>query len=141
MAGMAKTHGAGREVQQLAEKIDISQRDEIEFMERWLAERGQAVPTEEHLREMHMPGMLTPEQMAQLDAARGSEFDRLFLTFMIEHHRGALEMVKDLFADPNAGQDPELFQFVTDVDVDQRAEIHIMRSMLAMLATSGRSEF
>ena len=139
MARMAATHGAGEAVQKLAEKIDISQRDEIELMEQWLVERGQAVPDEEYRRAVRMPGMLTPEQMAQLDAARGPEFDRLFLTFMIEHHRGALEMVEALFASPGAAQDPDIFRFATDVDADQRDEIYVMQSMLSMLATTGGS--
>lgn len=137
MARMAATHGAGEAVLKLAEKIDISQRDEIELMEQWLVERGQTVPDDEYRRAVHMPGMLTPEQMAQLDAARGREFDRLFLTFMIEHHRGALEMVEALFASPGAAQDPDIFRFATDVDADQRDEIYVMQSMLSMLATTG----
>jgi len=137
MARMAPTHGAGEAVLRLAEKIDISQRDEIELMEQWLVERGQAVPDEEYRQAVHMPGMLTPEQMAQLDAARGREFDRLFLTFMIEHHRGALEMVEALFASPGAAQDPDIFRFATDVDADQRDEIYVMQGMLNMLATTG----
>ena len=140
MSEMAKTHDAGAQVRALAERIDISQRDEVELMERWLAERGQVVPTEEQRHAMFMPGMLTPEQMAQLDAARGREFDRLFLTFMIYHHQGALDMVEELFAVPGAAQDPDLFRFVTDVDADQRDEIYVMQGMLDMLATTGGSE-
>ncbi|HEX7089911.1 MAG TPA: DUF305 domain-containing protein [Longimicrobiales bacterium] len=139
MARMAATHGAGEAVRKLAEKIDISQSDEIALMEQWLVERGQAVPDEEYRRAVRMPGMLTPEQMAQLDAARGPEFDRLFLTFMIGHHRGALEMVEALFASPGAAQDPDIFRFATDVDADQRDEIYIMQSVLSMLATTGGS--
>lgn len=140
MARMARTHDASPEVRRLAEKIEISQLDEIELMERWLTERGQAVPTEEQRKAMVMPGMLTPEQLAQLDAARGREFDRLFLEFMIQHHRGALAMVEALFADPAAAQDPDLFRFATDVDADQRDEIYVMQGMLALLATTGGSE-
>ena len=139
MARMAATHGAGEAVLKLAEKIDISQRDEIELMEQWLRERGQVVPDEEYRNTMYMPGMLTPEQMAQLDAARGREFDRLFLTFMIQHHRGALDMVEALFASPGAAQDPDIFRFATDVDADQRDEIYVMQGMLSMLATTGGS--
>ncbi|HEX7119009.1 MAG TPA: DUF305 domain-containing protein, partial [Longimicrobiales bacterium] len=127
MARMAETHGAGDAVRRLARKIDISQRDEIEMMERWLAERGQAVPDDEHRNAMRMPGMLTPEQLARLDAARGPGFDRLFLTFMIQHHRGALEMVATLFDSPGAAQDPEIFRFAADVDADQHAEIYTMQ--------------
>lgn len=140
MARMARTHDASPEVRRLAEKIEISQLDEIELMEQWLVARGQAVPTEEQRKAMFMPGMLTPEQLAQLDAARGREFDRLFLEFMIHHHRGALEMVEALFADPAAAQDPDLFRFATDVDADQRDEIYVMQGMLALLATTGGSE-
>jgi len=137
MARMAATHGAGEAVRKLAEKIEISQLDEIALMEQWLRERDQVVPDEEYRRSAFMPGMLTPEQMAQLDAARGREFDRLFLTFMIQHHRGALEMVDALFATPGAAQDPDLFRFATDVDADQRDEIYVMQSMLSTLATTG----
>jgi len=137
MARMAATHGAGEAVRKLAEKIEISQLDEIALMEQWLRERGQVVPDEEYRRSAHMPGMLTPEQMAQLDAARGREFDRLFLTFMIQHHRGALEMVEALFATPGAAQDPDLFRFATDVDADQRDEIYVMQNLLNTLATTG----
>ena len=138
MAAMVPTHGAGPDLQLLARKIDISQRDEIAFMIRWLQERGQEVPADDghgaHMgHDMHMPGMLTDEQMEQLAAARGVEFERLFLTFMIEHHRGALVMVDELFASPGAAQDSEIFRFATDVDFDQRAEIFTMQGMLDML--------
>lgn len=135
MTAMVPTHGAGTQLRQLAEKIDISQKDEIAAMRRWLEERGQAVPGAAHLHGMRMPGMLTDAQMAQLDAARGAEFERLFLTFMIQHHRGALEMVEALFDTPGAGQDSDLFRFATDVDADQRDEIYVMQSMLGMLDT------
>ena len=130
MAAMAPTHGASEHFQRLAQKIDISQRDEIAFMTQWLTERNQAVPPDDYLTHMAMPGMLSPEQMAQLDAARGREFERLFLTFMIRHHEGALQMVDELFDAPGAGQDPDIFRFVTDVDADQRDEIHVMQTML-----------
>ncbi len=136
MTAMVPTHGAGEQLRTLAGKIDISQRDEIAFMERWLRERDQVVPDDAHARAMRMPGMLTPEQLVQLDRARGTEFERLFLSFMIQHHRGALEMVEDLFASPGAGQDSEIFRFVTDVDADQRDEIYVMQSMLDMLGTN-----
>ncbi len=133
MAAMVPTHGAGARLRQLGEKIDISQRDEIARMERWLRDRDQVIPDETSPHPMDMPGMLTPEQLARLDAARGEEFERLFLVFMIEHHRGALLMVDELFATPGAGQDSDIFQFATDVDADQRAEIHIMENMLRQL--------
>jgi uncharacterized protein (DUF305 family) len=130
MAGMAPTHGAGSQVLKLAQKIDISQRDEIVFMKEWLANRKQAIPDDAHALHMRMPGMLTEAQMKQLDAARGREFDRLFLTFMIQHHSGALDMVETLFKSPGAAQDSEVFRFATDVDADQRDEIFVMRGML-----------
>src|SRR5690606_11052636 len=135
MAAMVPTHGASENLQRLAQKIDISQRDEIAFMKQWLAERNQAVPPDGHAHAMDMPGMLTPEQMAQLDAARGEEFERLFLTFMIQHHEGALQMVEQLFNAPGAGQDSDIFRFATDVDADQRDEIFVMQGMLGMLGT------
>src|SRR6266849_5846569 len=108
-------------------------------MKRWLAARGQpisqAMPDMPHMNMSHesmalMPGMLTPEQMEALRKARGQEFEHLFLTGMIQHHGGALTMVKDLFDNAGAGQDAELFNFATDVDSGQRAEIRIMQSML-----------
>lgn len=139
MAEMAPTHGASEHLLRLAEKIDISQRDEIELMKSWLRQRGQVIPPDDHAHHMPMPGMLTPEQMAQLDAARGVEFERLFLRFMIEHHRGALTMVEELFDHPTAAQDPDIFRFATDVDADQRDEIYVMQGMLDMLATDAGS--
>jgi uncharacterized protein (DUF305 family) len=133
MAAMVPSHGASEGVVRLARKIDISQRDEIAMMKRWLAERRQAVPDDTHSHAMMMPGMLSAEQLAQLDAARGREFDRLFLTFMTRHHEGALQMVKELFRNPGAGQEPDLFRFVTDVDADQRDEILVMERLLHAL--------
>jgi len=133
MSAMAPTHGAGSQLLKLAEKIDISQRDEIKMMKAWLAERNQAVPDETRMHAMEMPGMLTPTQLAQLDRARGRDFERLFLNFMIRHHEGALQMVETLFASPGAAQDPDIFRFVTDVDADQRDEIVVMEYMLDLL--------
>jgi uncharacterized protein (DUF305 family) len=133
MTVMAPSHGASESVVRLARKIDISQRDEIAMMKSWLQERRQAVPDDEHSHAMTMPGMLTAEQLAQLDAARGREFDRLFLTFMMRHHEGALQMVRELFRSPGAGQEPDLFRFVTDVDADQRDEILVMERLLHTL--------
>ncbi|GAC1659204.1 MAG: hypothetical protein NVS4B3_27180 [Gemmatimonadaceae bacterium] len=130
----------------LAERIINAQQDEIVTMQQWLADRGQPVPEAratgmkmmmngaEHI--MLMPGMLTDEQMRHLDHARGAEFDRLFLTFMIQHHRGALTMVQELFAAYGAGQDETVFKFASDVNVDQSTEIARMETMLAAL-TSG----
>jgi len=139
MAEMAPTRDAGEVIRTLAHRIDISQRDEIELMRQWLRERGQPVPDEEQMHMMEMPGMVTPAQFAQLGAARGPEFDRLFLTFMIEHHVGALEMVDDLFANPLAGQDSDIFRFATDVAADQLDEIAVMERILAGLHPSSRS--
>jgi len=133
MSAMAPSRGASEAVLKLAQKIDISQRDEIEFMKSWLAERRQAVPSDEHAHTMMMPGMLTEAQLAQLAAARGREFDRLFLGFMIGHHQGALQMVEELFATAGAGQDPDIFRFATDVDADQRDEIYVMQGLLDTL--------
>jgi len=148
MAGLVPTRGARGDVRVLAERIDVAQRDEIAFMQRWLRERGQTVPDPDahhdmagHAMPMHgasMPGMLSPEQIAQLQAAAGAEFDRLFLTFMIQHHEGALTMVEELFASPGAGQDVNVFRFASDVTADQVTEIERMRSMLPAAAPADR---
>jgi uncharacterized protein (DUF305 family) len=135
MAGWAPSRASRNAVKVLAERIDVSQRDEIAFMERWLRERRQTVPETHAAHGMHgqlMPGMLTAEHLAQLEKARGPEFDRLFLTFMIQHHEGALAMVTELFSTPGAGQDVYVFRFASDVEADQTAEIERMRSMLAL---------
>lgn len=135
MAGWAPARASRPAVKTLAERIDVSQRDEIAFMERWLRERRQAVPETHAAHGMGgqlMPGMVTAEQLAQLEKARGPEFDRLFLTFMIQHHEGALTMVSDLFSTPGAGQDVYVFRFASDVEADQTAEIERMRTMLAL---------
>jgi uncharacterized protein (DUF305 family) len=143
MAGWAPSHGASPSIQVLCARIINAQRDEIATMQRWLADRGRPVPEAtggpmkmtmngmEH--EMLMPGMLTEDQMHQLDQARGPEFDRLFLTFMIQHHKGAVSMVKDLFASYGAAQDETVFKFANDVSVDQTTEIARMEKMLAAL--------
>jgi uncharacterized protein (DUF305 family) len=123
----------------LGARISRSQSGEIKFMQRWLASRGEALSmaTREmpnmdmpHEKMALMPGMLTPEQMEALRKAKGAEFDRLFLTGMIQHHNGALTMVKDLFDTAGAGQDADLFNFASDADNTQRAEIRIMQTML-----------
>ncbi len=143
IAKWAPTHGASPAVIRLTERVINAQQDEIALMQTWLRDRNQAVPAPnekgmvmvhdgvEHV--MPMPGMLTAEQLAQLDAARGGEFDRLFLTFMIQHHRGAVEMVKTLFASHGAGQDETVFKFASDVETDQTTEIHRMLQMLLEL--------
>jgi Uncharacterized protein conserved in bacteria len=146
MANMAPTHGASAQVALFCRKILRSQADEIELMQGWLRDRGEPVPDpkDPHAgmdmsmpgHEMLMPGMLTAEQLAALDRARGTEFDRLFLTDMIQHHQGALTMVATLFDSPGAGQTPEIFGFATGVDADQRAEIVRMQAMLATITGS-----
>jgi uncharacterized protein (DUF305 family) len=133
MAALVEGRGAGPEVTIISRRIDISQKDEIDFMERWLRERGQAVPDDAQRRAMEMPGMVTDAQFAEMEAARGTEFDRLFLRYMIAHHLGALEMVDELFRLPGAAQDTELFPFVTDVGADQLDEIGIMERILTTL--------
>lgn len=145
MAGWAPTHEASQAVRALCERIVVAQRDEIVFMQRWLRERHETVPEPDprgHLmpgmdHPMLMPGMLTPEQMAQLDGARGPEFDRLFLTFMIQHHQGAITMVDQLFGAYGAAQDGWVFKFASDVNADQTTEIDRMNIMLNALHFGG----
>ena len=144
MAEMAPTRGASASVLTLCKKIDISQRDEIAMMRQWLADRKQPVPDSAKAMAMMMPGMLTPAQLAQLAAARDTAFDRLFLTFMIQHHEGALTMVKTLFASPGGGQASEMFRYASDVTADQTAEIERMQQMLdssspSSVSTAGSS--
>ena len=138
MTALIESHTTNKDLRSLGARISHSQADEIKFMERWLATRGQ--PTSmpmQHMpgmdmskHEMLMPGMLTAKQMDALRNAKGEEFDQLFLNGMIQHHNGALVMVKELFDTAGAGQDAELFNLATDVDSGQRAEIKIMQSML-----------
>jgi uncharacterized protein (DUF305 family) len=137
MARWAPSHGASPTVRTLCERIINAQTDEIALMQRWLGDRHQPVPAADP-RGMHMagmdqpmlmPGMLTPEQMAQLDSARGPEFDRLFLRFMIQHHSGAVTMVNDLFA-RGAGEEETVYKFASDVYADQTTEVARMQRML-----------
>ena len=116
----------------LGQRISVSQADEMNMMRAWLKARGQEIPSEHahHTHEGMMPGMLTPEQMAELTAATGEAFDRLFLRYMIQHHEGALDMVDDLFKTPGAGQEGDINAFAADVDSDQRMEIDRMRALL-----------
>jgi uncharacterized protein (DUF305 family) len=139
MTALIASHTGSANIRSLGAKISSSQSDEIRFMQRWLVARAQATSMSmPGMPDMDMdgkpmapmPGMLTPAQMVALRAARGSEFDHLFLTGMIQHHNGALIMVKDLFNTAGAGQDADLFNFATDADNTQRAEIRIMQSML-----------
>jgi uncharacterized protein (DUF305 family) len=133
MTALLPSRSTNPDIRLLARRIEVSQSDEIKMMQEWLTERGQAVPGP-HAHHAHgavlMPGMLTPEDMSKLSAATGREFDRLFLEYMIKHHDGALIMVKDLFAQPGAGQESEMFAFASDVDADQRIEIVRMSGML-----------
>jgi uncharacterized protein (DUF305 family) len=133
MSRMAAAHEAGPRLQKFATKIDQSQQGEIRLMQEWLRANAQFAPDTSSWRRMSMPGMLTKEQLQQLDAAKGMEFDRLFLTFMIQHHEGALKMVKDLLAAPGAGQDIDVSVFANDVQTVQTAEIGTMNQMLNIL--------
>lgn len=140
MAKMAPSHGASDAVLRLTQRVINAQSDEIAMMSRWLADRNQPVPEPNPAGEvmqmggvthtMLMPGMLTEDQMRQLDAARGPEFDRLFLTFMIQHHRGAVQMVQELLGNRGAANDETVFKFAADVNVDQTTEINRMLEML-----------
>lgn len=154
MTDLIESRTENRDIRLIGERISKSQADEIAFMKRWLERRGEPVEMKMSREDHHgaakasnapahahekaadqdkphlMPGMLTPEQMDALRKAKGAEFDRLFLTGMIQHHNGALVMVKDLFDSPGTGQDAELFTFATDVDSGQRAEINSLRTLL-----------
>jgi uncharacterized protein (DUF305 family) len=142
MAGWAPSHGASPAVRALCERIVVGQRDEIAFMQSWLRDRREPVPDADPppshasmpgMAHPLMPGMLSPEQLAQLDQARGTEFDRLFLTFMIQHHQGAITMVEQLLSARGAAQDEYVWKFASDVNADQTTEIDFMTLMLAQL--------
>jgi uncharacterized protein (DUF305 family) len=158
MAHWAASHGASKALQIFCGRIAMGQTAEIGLMQQWLAERNQPVPQPDTIARAGsstmagmpgmngstgpmkmMPGMLTPAQMAQLDAARGLEFDRLFLTFMMQHHRGALTMVDGLFKTPGAAQDEIVFKFANDVQADQTTEIDRMQQMLDALPAEAGS--
>ncbi len=134
MTALISSHTENKDLRSLGARISSSQSDEIRLMKRWLAARGEpasmVMPGMPDMQMAAMPGMLTPEQMEALRKAKGADFDHLFLTGMIQHHNGALTMVKDLFDTAGAGQDAELFDFATDADNTQRAEIRIMQTML-----------
>jgi uncharacterized protein (DUF305 family) len=159
MSDWAASHGARPNLLVLCKRIALSQKDEIAMMQQWLLEHHLSVPDPLHMlhgargtvsdestmkmpgmdmgaHPMMMTGMLTPAEMRELDAARGAVFDRLYLTGMIKHHQGALDMVATLFATPGAGQQPEISSFATDIDAGQRAEIARMQAMLNTLTTS-----
>jgi uncharacterized protein (DUF305 family) len=122
------------DVKLMAQRIALSQADEIALMQEWLSRRGESVPGAHTHHGATMPGMLTVEEMNRLAEANGVEFDRLFLELMIKHHGGALTMVDDLLSQPDAGQDPELRDFASDVDVDQRGEIARLAALLKELS-------
>jgi uncharacterized protein (DUF305 family) len=146
MSKWASTHDASPALLRLTQRIINAQSDEIAMMSRWLADRNQPVPEPNPAgrvmqmggvtHTMLMPGMLTEDQMKQLDAARGPEFDRLFLTFMIQHHRGAVQMVQELLAQRGAANDEIVFKFAADVNVDQTTEINRMLEMLLVAPES-----
>lgn len=156
IAGWAPTHGASPSILTLCERIVAGQGDEIELMQRWLADHNEPVPDGKahYMSGMSgmnhdmagmdhgssMPGMLSQEQLAQLDAARGPEFDRLFLTFMIQHHQGAIVMVDRLFGTQGAGEEERSFRFASDVYADQTTEIDRMQKMLAALPPSASGQ-
>ena len=161
MVDLLRTRGASKPLQTLGKRITISQSDEIEYMKNWLRERNQPIGppgghtmhhmggmdmSPEHRAKMAsgdvalMPGMLSPNQMKALAKAKGARFDSLFLTGMIQHHTGALDMVGDLLAIPGAAQDTVLFDFATDIDNTQTAEINIMKAMLASSSTSKKDK-
>lgn len=136
----AASRGASPAVQRLADRIIAAQQDEIVIMQQWLVDRQKPLPPMDgHQHHTHMAGMLTEEQLAQLDKARGTEFDRLFLTLMIQHHKGAVTMVKELLAVPGAAVDLLMFKFSSDVNVDQSTEIARMEQMLASLTNTQRN--
>ena len=134
MTALLATRTESEDMRTLARRIELSQADEIKMMQEWLGDRGESLPDPHahHRPGAHlMPGMLTAEEMARLADAKGAAFDELFLEYMIKHHAGALIMVEELFAQPGAGQESEIFAFASDVDADQRMEIDRMRAMLA----------
>ena len=143
MAGWAASHGASPSVLTLTSRIINAQQDEIVGMQKWLRDRHQPVPEPDPHRmmmnmngmqhEMLMPGMLTEDQLKQLDAARSKDFDRLFLTFMIQHHQGAVTMVNELFGTPGAAQDITVYKLASDISADQTTEIERMQKMLASM--------
>jgi uncharacterized protein (DUF305 family) len=143
MAGWAPSHDASPAVRTLCERIVVAQNDEIALMQRWLRDRHEDVPAGDASHDMMpgmehpmMPGMLTAEQLMQLDSARGPQFDRLFLRYMIMHHQGAITMVNQLFGTQGGGEEEIVFKFASDVYADQTTEIDRMQRMLATLLFS-----
>jgi uncharacterized protein (DUF305 family) len=150
MAKWAPTHGASPSIQTLCARIINAQNDEIHLMQAWLRDRGAPIPQPDpdgmsvSMNGMHMPmmmaGMLTAEQMKHLDAAHGPDFDRLFLTGMIQHHQGATSMVHDLFETYGAGEDELIFKLASDINIDQTTEIARMQRMLFMMSVAGPAQ-
>ena len=145
-AGWAESHGASAALRVLCARMVVAQRDEIVTMSDWLSARGEPVPPTEFRRatagaersdRQLMPGMLTEAQLAELDAARGREFDRLFLTYMIAHHEGAITMVDELFASQGGAQNDFVFKLASDISADQTIEIERMEGMLAAIPPEG----
>lgn len=152
MSELVPERTQNQQIRVLAARIINAQNDEIGIMQRWLQDRGLPVPEvgaaehhgaghagmqHDHGQHASMPGMLTPEEMERLRAARGAEFDHLFLTSMIRHHEGAVTMVHELFATDGAAQDEEVFKFASDAQVDQATEVARMHSMLLSLSPAG----
>lgn len=143
MASWAESHGASPTIRTLTERITNAQKDEIVGMQKWLRDRHQPVPEPNPhgmmmdmggmQHQMLMPGMLTEDQLKQLDAARSKDFDRLFLVFMIQHHQGAVSMVNNLFATTGAAQDITVYKMASDISADQTTEIERMKKMLASM--------
>ncbi len=129
MTALVGSRSSRDDVKLIAQRIALSQADEIKMMQEWLARRGEQAP-DAHAHHAMMPGMLTAEEMGRLETSTGVEFDRLFVQLMIKHHGGALTMVGELLSHPDAGQDPELSAFAADVDVDQRGEIARLAALL-----------
>jgi uncharacterized protein (DUF305 family) len=139
MTALVEARTTRADLRLVAQRIALSQNDEMALMRRWLQDRGQSVPAasdaHDHMsmaggEHALMPGMLTPQEIAALEASTGAEFERRFLEGMIRHHEGALVMVSELFATPGAAQQSEVYQFATDVNADQQAEIARMRAVL-----------
>ncbi len=142
MSGFAPGSGASPQIRTLTARIVNAQKDEIALMQRWLRDRGRLVPEVDDSGQvdhaMEMPGMLSPEQMDELEAARGTEFDRLFLTDMIQHHEGAVMMVHELFAGDGAALDDTAFTLASNIQVDQVTEVARMRRMLEAMPEPNR---
>ena len=133
MTALLYERSTWQDIRMLAQRIDVSQADEINMMQDWLVVRDEGMAEHHAHGTMLMPGMLTPDQMAELAAATESDFDRLFLEYMIMHHHGAVVMVEDLFASPGAAQESQIFNFASDVIADQSMEITRMRRMRGTL--------